>query len=242
MICVAGQQQQQCSVDNLPEFGDTDGRDTPDTDRFQAIVPAYRFQCAGRVTEWRACVQPGGSAREQYYIQFQVWRPTDIGGCYKLVDYNIPMDEKADYSSNRQQDDDSNEEESDSEDHGIEGFLSPPGDKNDPLDHCVVLPVEESQQIEVQPGDIVGYYVDHFRDGDDRTDGGIQWIANGGTEVVVYYTDDIPRADIKTEYGIVINGLVPSCGFVPDSNSSSHTISSSANSVPIISLSLGKFD
>ena len=241
MICIAGQQQQ-CSVDNLPEFGDTDGRDKPDRDRFQAIVPAYTFQCAGRVTEWRACVQPGGSASEQYYIEFQVWRSTGIEGCYELEGYNVPMDEIAHYNSNRQLDDVSGEDD-ESETQGTEIFLSPPGDKNDPLDHCVVLPVRENQQIQVQRGDIVGYYVDRFRDGDDRPDGGIQWIENDGTEVVVYYTDSIPRADIKTEYGIVINGLVPSCGFeVPNSTSSSHIISSSASSAPIISLSLGKFN
>ena len=52
-------------------------------------MPAYRFQCSGRVIEWGACVQPGSSSSEQYYIQFQVWRPTGIEGCYKLVDYNI---------------------------------------------------------------------------------------------------------------------------------------------------------
>ena len=54
-----------------------------------------------------------------------------------------------------------------------EGFLSPPGDSNDPLHRCVVLPVRENQQIEFQPGDIVGY---HFLNGNDRTYGGIQWI------------------------------------------------------------------
>ena len=31
-----GQQQQQCSIDSLPEFGDTTN-DRPDRDRFQAI-------------------------------------------------------------------------------------------------------------------------------------------------------------------------------------------------------------
>ena len=73
-------------------FGDTEDRNTTGNDRFQAIVPAYTFQCSGRVTEWRACVQPGGSDNEQYYIQFQVWRSTGIDGCYELVDYNTPLD------------------------------------------------------------------------------------------------------------------------------------------------------
>ena len=138
MSCSAGQQQQQqCSVDSLPEFGDSGGNkppSNPGSDRRQAIVPAYTFQCTGRVTEWRACVQTGGSASDQYYIQFQVWRPTanDVDGCYELVDYNIPLDDAQEY-------------------------LIPP---DNGLSHCVVLPVNESQQIEVLPGDVVGYYVD----------------------------------------------------------------------------------
>ena len=226
MSCFAGQQQQ-CSVDNLPEFGDTPDRDSPDRDRFQAIVPAYTFQCSGRVTEWRACVQPGGSASYQYYIQFQVWRPTANGvdGCYELVDYNIPLD-------------DARVEEMNITDSTsiieAEGFLSPPGDIG-PLHRCVVLPVRESQQIEFQPGDVVGYYVDYFRDGIDPTFGGIQWISS--TAVTVYYTENIARVDIKTHYAL--SGPNPSsCGFqVADETSNLHSLTQSATSAPIISLS-----
>ena len=138
VVKIAGQQQQQqqCSVDRLPVFGDTDERNTPALDRFQAIVPAYRFQCSGRVTEWGACVQPGGSSNEQYYIQFQVWRPTGgIEGCYELVGFNTPLD-----------------------DARVEGrgFLSPPGEDTDPLHRCVVLPVRENLQIEFRSGDVMG--------------------------------------------------------------------------------------
>ena len=87
--------QQQCGVANLPVFDDRRIDDEylgrPDDDRLQAIVPAYTFNCTGRVTEWRACVKPGGNS-ERYYIQFQVWRPTTcrIPGCYRLVGYNAP--------------------------------------------------------------------------------------------------------------------------------------------------------
>ena len=136
MHCSAGQQQQ-CSINNLPVFGRTiDDRYTQDSDRFQAIVPAYTFQCTGRVAEWRACVQPGGTTREQYYIQFQVWRPTANGvdGCYELVDYNIPLDDAG------------KEETSVSDSTSIieaQGYLSPEV-YNDPLSFfCVVLPVRE---------------------------------------------------------------------------------------------------
>ena len=194
-------------------FGDINDRNlVPDRDRFQAIVPAYTFQCSGRVTEWRACVQPGGMASEQYYIQFQVWRSTGIEGCYDLVGSNSPLDDE------------------DSED-----FHSPPGDSDDPLHRCVVLPVRESQQIEFQSGDVIGYYVDHFKRGDDQNNGGIQWIEND--DVVVYYRDNLPREDIKSQYDISISASV--CGFPTETNDL-YSLSTVASSAPIISLSIGK--
>ena len=74
-------------------FADTSSRHHPDRDQFQAIVQDYAFQCTGRVTEWGACIQPGGTRnREQYYIQFQVWALTETSGCYRLVGFNTPMD------------------------------------------------------------------------------------------------------------------------------------------------------
>ena len=202
-------------------------RKSPARDRFQAIVPAYRFQCSGRVTEWRACVQPGGFSSEQYYIQFQVWRPTGIEGCYELVDYNIPLD-------------DAKMSETEMSDSSViidaEGFLSPPGDNSDPLHRCVVLPVRENQQIEFQTGDVVGYYVDHFKNGNDETDGGIQWIED--SEVVVHYRDDLVREDIKTLYAI--GGLNPTeCGLESET-SDLYSLRTLSTSAPIISLSIGK--
>ena len=204
-------------------FGDTEDRNTSDHDRLQAIVPAYTFQCFGRVTEWRACVHPVANVRSQYYIQFQVWRSTGIDGCYELVGYNTPLD--ADESLV-----------SDSVIMDGDGYLIP-GEDNAP-DRCVVLPVRESQQIEFQPGDVIGYYVDHFRRREDRNNGGIQWIE--GEDVVVHYKDDLPREDIKSQYAIGIPNIDPSvCGF-PTETSDSHSLSTIASSAPIISLSISK--
>ena len=227
----------QCSVDNLPSpFIDRRNAnprsEVPDRDRFQAIVPAYTFQCSGRVTEWRACVRPGGGD-ERYYIQFQVWRPTGPSGCYSLVGFNRPVGSD-----------------------GGDGFLSPPGDNSDPLDHCVVLSVTEDQQIEVQSGDVVGYYVDRFKlkkngyngELEDRDDGGIQWIEGGstsdstsdgesGNDVVVYYRDGLPREDIMSHYAL--GGPNPTeCGLPISGNSASYSLSTSMFATPIISLTV----
>ena len=227
--------QQQCNVERLPDFGDLDNKDrVPDRDRFQAIVPAYRFNCSGRVAEWGACIWPGGSEAEQYYIQFQVWRPTGTEGCYELVGYNIPLD-------------DANETERNISDSGTiierEGFLSPPGNRDSPLHRCVVLPVRESKQIDFMEGDVVGYYVDRFKkmgrmkygmDEDREDDGGIQW--DEDSVVVVYYKDGLPREDIKSQYAL--NGSnATECGFLVSDNNS-YTLSDSSTSAPIISVSI----
>ena len=216
----AGQPQQgQCSVDSLVvpfrDRRDTDGARSPDRDRFQAIVPAYTFQCSGRVTEWRACVLPGGSS-EEYYIQFQVWRRTSTvsdGECYELVDSNTPQDGE-----------------------NMEEVLSPEGGgSSNPLRRCVVLPVREDRQIEFQSGDVVGYYVDHEED--DSYDG-IQWI-EGHDNVVVHYRDELLRDDIQSYYAI--NGPSPTeCGFPVSGDSVLYTLAHSTAAAPIISLSIGK--
>ena len=121
-----------------------------------------------------------------------------------------------------------------------DGVLSP---MDGALDRCVVLPVTEEEQIEVQSGDVVGYYVDHFRlsngELEDRDSGGIQWI-EGGNDVVVYYRDCLPREDIKSHYAV--GGLNPTeCGFPISGNSASFYLSISMFATPIISLSIGMF-
>ena len=121
-----------------------------------------------------------------------------------------------------------------------DGVLSP---MDGALDRCVVLPVTKEEQIEVQSGDVVGYYVDRFRlsngELEDRDDGGIQWI-EGGNDVVVYYRDDLPREDIRSHYAL--GGLNPTeCGLPISGNSASFYLSGSESATPIISLSIGMF-
>ena len=221
----------QCSVDNLPSpfrdrRDDDPSSEVPDRDRFQAIVPAYTFRCSGRVTEWGACVQPGGKSSEEYYIQFQVWRPTGPSGCYNLVGFNRPVGSE-----------------------GEDGVLNPPGDSSDPLHRCVVLSVTEDQQIEVQSGDVVGYYVDHDNG---NQNAGIQWIVGGsdsdstsdstsdgesGNGVVVHYRYDLPRQDIRSHY--VLGGLNPTeCGFPVSGSSALYSLSDAISATPIISFTV----
>ena len=210
-LCLAGLQ---CSVDNLPPFGDPDHRVAPNRDKFQAIVPAYTFQCSGRVTEWKACINPGANTHDRYYIRFQVWRPTDISGeCYSLVNFNRPVDG-----------------------NGHDGVLYPPGDSNNPLHRCVVLSVPEDQQIEVQSGDVVGYYIDRFKNDEDKDDGGIQWIVDDPNMVVVYYRQDTDDDQLKSFYAL--GSVNPtSCGFLmSDDSITLYSLTASISAAPIVSL------
>ena len=97
-----------------------------------------------------------------------MWRPTgNTDGCYTLVDYNIPAN--ATMAETIMTEEESEEERSErsasSEAASIidaEGFISPSGDSSG---HCAELSVRDNEQIEVRTGDVVGYYVDHFRAG-----------------------------------------------------------------------------
>ena len=151
---------------------------------------------------------------ERYYIQFQVWRPTGVQGCYRLMGFNAPP-----LSVGGAVD--------------VNQLLVPSG-------HCVVLSVAENEQIEFQPGDVIGYYADRYKsDGKDENSGGVQWI--GDSNVVVYHTVDVPVSDLKREYAISPLGPDPaSCGFnIAPSTSNLHDLSIETSGAPIITVTLG---
>lgn len=58
-------------------------------DGLQAIIPAYRFTCSGRVIQWGACFRPGANF-DRYYVSYQVWRERSPG-CFYLVGSNSPQ-------------------------------------------------------------------------------------------------------------------------------------------------------
>ena len=205
-------------MNNLPYFVDRSrfnfnylGR--PPNDRLQAIIPALSFTCAGRVTEWRACVDHGND-NARYYMQFQVWRSTGVQGCYTLVGSNAsPLGAGG---------------------MDLSMLLQPNSAR------CVVLPVAENEQIEFQAGDVIGYYADQYKsDGTYRTNGGIQVARDN--DVVVYHTINVPLSDLKTEYAIPSLGADPAaCGFnIATSTSTLHDLSIVTSGAPIITVTLG---
>ena len=61
----------------------------------QVIVPSFRFDCCGNITEWGVDVHPGGSSvNRRYTLDLQVWRPSPTvddsfgTGYYSLVGSN----------------------------------------------------------------------------------------------------------------------------------------------------------
>ena len=112
-------------------------------------------------------MQPGGFSGDQYDIAFQVFRPSPVGvGCYDLIGLNFLGD-------------------------GV------PGVTGGNIDHCVVLTdIPPEDQIQVQPGDVVGFFATHYRNGD-QDDGGVQ-LDTAITTVTVWSTELLSITDPDT--------------------------------------------
>ena len=76
----------------LPIFKDYKGKENNRRIglHYQAIIPTYKFNCCGRITEWGLDVFDNGS----FTLDLQVWRPSPTvddstgTGCYSLVGNN----------------------------------------------------------------------------------------------------------------------------------------------------------
>ena len=106
MICDAGHDCLRTNnINGLPQlqdYQDTDFESDVIPHQHQAIIPSYRFDCCGNITEWGAHVQPGGGNDDMMYtLDFQVWRPSptvESTGCYSLVGSNrftsVPLNDR----------------------------------------------------------------------------------------------------------------------------------------------------
>ena len=146
-------------LQSMPEYSDQrNGNSVAHfTGKTQAIIPDYSFTCSGNVTRWGAYVEPGGSS-EEYHVNFQVWRPSHLAGCYALV------------GNNRLQ-------------------------RATPADNQITLEVPEEEQIQVQPRDVMGFYIQHLG----GRSGGIQLLASVGADSVsVWHAGEIMSTDTGT--------------------------------------------
>ncbi len=156
----------------------------------QAIITSYRFNCCGVVTEWRAFVERSGFQQftdQSYTISFQVWRPNSLS----------PVDTDGCYTM-----------------QGTNHFPSIPLSEPNSPDRGIVTGVPlESERIEVQPGDVVGFYLESSRDVND----GIQFSRDGDNpnpytnETVWFATGSLtPRPEAACMYPVGSSGILRS--------------------------------
>ncbi len=177
---------------DLPNFvrpgggGEPRFRENP----IQAIITSYGFNCCGVVTEWRALVGRSGDNYfddQPYNISFQVWTP------------NSPSLVDTDGCYNMQ---------------GTNHFSPIPLADPDTVNRGVVTGVPlESERIEVQPGDVVGFYLESSGNIND----GIQFARDGDntslyTEGTVWFATGslTPRPEAACMYPVGTSGLFSS--------------------------------
>ena len=83
------------SENGPPEFMNYGNRFPRFLIHHQAIIPSYKLECCGNITEWGVDVHPGGQGTtDRYTLDLQVWRPSPTvndstgTGCYSLVGNN----------------------------------------------------------------------------------------------------------------------------------------------------------
>ena len=175
--------------------------DTRPANPIQAIITSYSFNCCGVITEWRAFVEGSGGGHfddQPYTISFQVWRP------------NSPSPVDNCYSMT-----------------GVNYFPSIPlADPNSADRGIVTGTVPEGERIEVQPGDVVGFYLESSRIDDD----GIQFARDDDNDLP-YTSEDVWYATGAINSGPTECQLPVGPG---------RTLSSSTNRAPLITVTVGK--
>ena len=192
------------SGNGLPQFSDqgypSAGPNSRIHHRHQAIIPSYRLNCCGNITEWGVDLNPDGTSARFNFI-FQVWRPApnvDVTGCYNLVDdfisTNIPIE------------------------------IQP-----SPTIRVARITPSLADQLQFQPGDVLGFYVESHGEGPgsggDANNGVALLISSSYSSELVWYgsigdaTTQISRTD--------------SCPYPVGTSLSSRT-----HAAPVISISI----
>ncbi len=156
----------------------------------QAIITSYKFNCSGVITKWRALVEGSsiGAFEEQIYtISFQVWRPSSLSTVDTDGCYNLT---------------------------GFNNFSPIPLAHPDTPERGIVTGVPlESERIEFQPGDVVGFYLEGSRTSLDSIQfAGDEDNLSPYTEETVWFATGslIPRPEATCMYPVGTSGLLNS--------------------------------
>ena len=126
----------------LPDLRDyTDEAGRPDRrihHQHQAIIPSYKFNCCGNITEWGVDVNPPsyGNKIITFDFDFQVWRPSptvNATGCYSLVNNFI-----------------------------VTSVSLPDQPASE---HVARVTPSPQDQLQFRPGDVLGFYVESHGEG-----------------------------------------------------------------------------
>ena len=151
-----------CEVNDLPEFRDIPGHRLEDglDGEVSAIVPSYTFSCAGHVAQWRAHVEGRRSRYDRYVLTFSVWRRLQTNEFCSLVKIG---------------------------ENSHPGRLAPETDASNSSLGTVTLNVNKGDQILVEPGDFVGFWVRHYEGEGEMVAGAASILTDvNRTDVVVY--------------------------------------------------------
>ena len=210
--------QQQCVFNNLPVRDGTESSKMKYLDgklrRAQVIVPAFRFYCTGKITEWNACFDKGPK-NLKHYVQFQVWRPIGATGCFQLVGANPQQLQDA---------------------HNYDVDFS---ELLALKDGCIKLEVKKRNQLEFQPGDVIGFYTATFQGYKiSNKQMGIRVVRN--ENVVIYFERNTNIQELKPYYVISdLDQSLQSCGF-SNWEDDSHQLTSWILGEPMINVTIGK--
>ena len=170
--------------------------------RNQAIIPSYKLDCCGNITEWGVDLNPDGTTA-RFDFTFQVWRPApnvNITGCYSLVDDFIST--------------------------GIPIGIAP----SQTINIARIIPSLPSDQLQFQPGDVIGFYVESHGDSDGPggdANNGVALLTSGG------YANEL------VWYGSIRGDTVQASrtGSCPYPTGTNGILSSSTRAAPVISIS-----
>ena len=161
----------------------------------QAIIPTYKLNCCGNITEWGVDLNPAQA--NLFTFDFQVWRPSPTvneNGCYSLVD-----------------------------NFTVRSTSLPSGPAVNHVARVTPLP---QNQLQFQPGDVLGFYVEsHGAISDD--DNGVVLLDNGSyTSELVWFA----RINIAAQ--------PPQSGSCPYPVGTNALLGSLTHAAPVISLSI----
>ena len=174
--------------DGLPFFqgyaGDAGRPDRRIQHQHQAIIPSYKFNCCGNITEWGVDLNPA-EENVTFNFEFQVWRPSPTvsgTGCYSLVNNFI-----------------------------VRSTSIPTQPESE---HVARVTPSPQDRLEFQPGDVLGFYVESNGTLSDDDNGVVLLNNGSHTSELVWFASiDItaqPSQSGSCPYPVGINGVLNS--------------------------------